>query len=249
MLCRSVAVELEVTRELNRLLYSVESAYLGIVCEVVEYAVVNNVTSATQLQRLFYRRYRLEYQGLNSQLIIQAIRQASEIAKSFVERRRKGLVSKPYPEVRSISIRFVVTTWNYKEFIKSVAPVRIELSLPNGRTVVWLRPHKRFWLFWWRVLTGGAKLASTLIIKRKTNKWYAIFVFELKPRVAKPQSIVAFDINENTVAVGRVDIETTVDKVADWNRQYTTPQLYTIRTDFGRLARRYGRIRMQSSRG
>ena len=107
MLCRAVAVELEVTRELNRLLCSVESAYLNIVRDVVEYAVVNNVTSATQLHRLFYSRYRLEHQGLHSQLVTQAIKQASEIAKSFMERRRKGLVSKPYPEVRSISIRFV----------------------------------------------------------------------------------------------------------------------------------------------
>ena len=243
MLRRAVAVELEVTKELNKLLHSIESAYLNIVREVVEYAVANNVLNATQLHKLFYHKYRGEYQDLNSQLIIQAIRQASQIAKSFVERRRKGLAQKPYPEVRSVSIRFVVTTWSYEEFVKSVAPVRLELSLPNGRTEVWLRPHKRFWLFWWRVLTGEARLASTLIIKRKTNKWYAIFVFELKPRVAKPQSIVAFDINENTVAVGRVDIETTVDKVTDWNRQYLTPQLYMIRTDFGRLARRYERIR------
>jgi len=45
MLRRSVAVELEVARGLNKLLYSVESAYLNIVREVVEYAVVNNVTS------------------------------------------------------------------------------------------------------------------------------------------------------------------------------------------------------------
>ena len=56
MLCRSVVVELEVTRELNKLLHSVESAYLGIVREVTEYAVANNVTSATQLQRLLYRK-------------------------------------------------------------------------------------------------------------------------------------------------------------------------------------------------
>jgi IS605 OrfB family transposase len=34
-----------------------------------------------------------------------------------------------------------------------------------------------------------------------------------------------------------------VDKVADWNRQYMVPELYTIKTDFGRLARRYERIR------
>jgi IS605 OrfB family transposase len=217
--------------------------YLSIVREVAEYAVVNNVTSATQLQRLFYSRYRLEYQDLNSQLVIQAIRQASQIAKSFVERRRKGLVSKPYPEVRSVSLRFTEKAWGYEQFIRSTAPVRLELSLPNGRTEVWLRPHKRFWQYWWRLLTGEAELASTLLIKRRLNRWYAVFVFEIKPREEEPRSIVAFDINENTVAVGKIDVKTTVSKVADWNRQYLTPQLYSIRTDFGRLARRYGRVR------
>jgi IS605 OrfB family transposase len=75
------------------------------------------------------------------------------------------------------------------------------------------------------------------------NKWYAVFVFEIKPRQEVPQRVVAFDINENTVAVGKIDLPSTVDKVADWNRQYLTPQLYTIKTDFGRLARRYGAIR------
>jgi len=243
MLRRAVAVELEVPKGVSKLLYSVETAYLGIVREVVEYAVANNVTGANKLQRLFYRKYRLEYQDLNSQLVIQAIRQAAQIAKSFVERRRKGLVSKTYPEVRSVSLRFVETTWNYEEFVKSIAPVRIAISLPGGRREVWLRLHKRFWFYWWRVLSGEAELASTLIVKRKVNKWYAIFIFELKPREEEPKSIIAFDINENTVAVGRIDIETTVSKVASWNRQYLTPELYTIRTDFGRLAKRYGRIR------
>jgi len=204
LLRRAVAVELEVTRELNKLLYSVESVYLGIVREVVEYAVANNVTSATQLQGLFYSKYRGEYQGLHSHLIIQAIRQASGVAKSFVERKKRGLVSKPYPEVRSVSIRFTEKAWGYGKFIGSTAPVRVELSLPGGRREVWLRPHKRFWLYWWRVLTGEAELASTLMIKRRANKWYAIFIFELKSREERPQSIVAFDINENTVAVGRI---------------------------------------------
>ena len=243
MLCRAVAVELEVTKELNKLLHSVEEVYKCIVREVAEYAVENNVTGATQLQGIFYHKYRLEYQGLHSHLIIQAIRQAAQIAKSFVERRRKGLAQKPYPEIKTVSIRFSKMAWSYEEFVRSVAPVRLGLSLPNGRMEVWLRPHKRFWLYWWRVLSGEAELASTLIIKRKVNKWYAIFVFELKPRVEKPQSIIAFDINENTVVVGRIDIETTVSKVTDWNRQYLMPQLYTIRTDFGRLARRYEAIR------
>ena len=243
MLRRAVAVELEVPKDVSKLLYSVESAYLNIVRGVVEYAVENNVLNATELQKLFYRRYRLEYQGLHAHLIIQAIRQASEIAKSFIARRRKGLVSKPYPEVRSVSIRFTEKAWNYGKFIGSTAPVRVELSLLGGRREVWLRPHRRFWLYWWRVLSGEAELASTLIIKRKTNKWYAIFVFELKPREEELKSIISFDVNENTVAVGRIDIKTTVSKVADWNRQYATPQLYMIRTDFGRLARRYERVR------
>jgi hypothetical protein len=173
---RSIAVELEVTRELNKLLHSIESMYLNIVREVVEYAVANNVLSAKQLQGLFYSKYRSEYQGLHSHLIIQAIRQASEIAKSFLRRKRKGLANKPYPEVRSVSIRFTEKAWSYEKFVKSVAPVRLGLSLPNGRTEVWLRLHKRFWQYWWRVLRGEAELASTLTIKRRTNKWYrAVF--------------------------------------------------------------------------
>jgi len=239
---RAVAVELEVTRELNRLLYSVETAYLNIVREVAEYAVANNATSVAKLYRLFYSKYRLEYPDLHAHSVVQAIKQASEIAKSFIERRRKGLAQKPYPEVRSVSIRFDETTWSYEKFVKSIAPVRIALSLPGGRREVWLRLHKRFWLFWWKVLRGEAELASTLMLKRKGGKWYAIFVFELKPREEEPKAIVSYDINENTISICKIDI-TTVSKVADWNRQYVMPQLYEIRTDFGKLARRYERVR------
>ena len=243
MLRRAVAVELEVTKELNILLYSVESAYLGIVREVVEYAVKHNVTSAIQLQRLFYHKYRREYQGLHAHLVIQAIRQAVQITKSFVERKKKGLVNKPYPEVKAVSIRFTEFTWNYEEFVKSIAPVRLSLSLLGGRREAWLRPHKRFWFYWWLVLSKEAGLGRTLIIKRRTNKWYAVFVFEIKPRQEVLQHVVAFDINENTIAVGKIDLTSTVGMVTNWNRQYLTPQLYMIRTDFGRLARRYERVR------
>ena len=135
MLCRAVAVELETPREVSKLLYDVESAYLGIVREVVKYAVANNVLNATQLHKLFYHKYRGEYQDLNSQLIIQAIRQAVQIAKSFIARRRKkGLVDKPYPEVKNVSIKFVETTWSYEQFIKSIAPVRLAISpISTGR--------------------------------------------------------------------------------------------------------------------
>jgi IS605 OrfB family transposase len=243
MLCRAVAVELEVTKEFNKLLYGVESAYLGIVREVVEYAVVNNVTSATQLHELFYSKYRLEYQGLNSQLIIQAIRQAVQVAKSFIALRRRGLVNKPYPEIKAVSIRFTEMAWGYEQFVKSIAPVRLSLSLLGERREVWLRPHKRFWRYWWLVLNRKASLAGTLIVKRKLNRWYAIFTFKIETEERTPQAIVSFDINENTVAVGKIDLTSTVGMVTNWNRQYLTPQLYSIRTDFGRLARRYKRVR------
>jgi IS605 OrfB family transposase len=92
-------------------------------------------------------------------------------------------------------------------------------------------------------LIGEAELASTLVVKRRLNRWYAIFIFEIKPREEEPKSVVTFDINENTVAVGRVDLLTTVNEVTNWNKQYLMPQLYTIRTDFGRLARRYEKVR------
>jgi len=178
MLRRAVAVELEVPKGVSKLLYSVESAYLNIVREVVEYAVKNNVLSATQLQGLFYRRYRSEYPDLHAHLIIQAIRQASQIAKSFLKRKRKGLANKPYPEVRSVSIRFTERAWSYGQFVKSIAPVKLAISpISTGkrgrgsrRFEVWLRPHRRFWQYWWRVLNGEAELASTLMIKRKLNR-------------------------------------------------------------------------------
>jgi len=149
---RAIAVELETTKELNKLLHSIETAYLNIVREVVEYAVEHNVTSANQLHGLFYSKYRSEYQGLHAHLIIQAIRQAVQIAKSFIERRRNGFVSKPYPEVRNVSIRFTESAWSYDQFIHSIAPVRIAISpISTGRRgrgsrrfEVWLRPHKRF---------------------------------------------------------------------------------------------------------
>jgi hypothetical protein len=89
MLRRAVAVELEVTKGLSKLLYSVESAYLSIVSEVAEYAVANNVTGANQLQGLFYSKYRGEYPGLHSHLIIQAIRQASQL-RSHSWRGKRG---------------------------------------------------------------------------------------------------------------------------------------------------------------
>jgi putative transposase len=66
-------------------------------------------------------------------------------------------------------------------------------------------------------------------------------MFDMKPREEPPAEVVAFDVNENSVAVARVSLLATVDAVARWNRQYVDPAVY--RTDFGRLAKRYEAVR------
>jgi hypothetical protein len=189
-----------------------------------------------------YRRYRKLY-PLPAQLIQQAMNQGIETGKSFLELKRDGRIHKPRPEVGRVSIRFAKDSWSYKKAISSVAPVRLGLSLPCGRREVWIKPHKRFWLYWWKVLRKEAELASTLMLKRRRGRWYAVFVFDAEPREEPPAEVVAFDVNENTVAVAKVSLLATVDAVARWNRRYIDPAVYFIKTDFGRLAKRYEAVR------
>jgi len=190
-----------------------------------------------------YRRFRELYPHLPAQLVQQAMRQGAEVGKSFLEARRDGRVRKPSPEVRRVSIRFAKDSWSYKKAVGSAAPARLALSLPGGRREVWIKPHRRFWLYWWKVLRKEAELASTLILKRRRGRWYAIFVFDVKPREGPPAEVVAFDVNENSVAVARMPLLSTVDAVARWNRRYVDPAVYSVRTDFGRLAKRYEAVR------
>jgi putative transposase len=145
--------------------------------------------------------------------------------------------------VGRVSIRFAKDSWSYKKAISSVAPVRLALSLPGGRREIWIKPHRRFWLYWWKALCREVELVSTLMLKRRRGRWYAVFVFDVKPREEPSAEAVAFDVNENLVAVARVSLLTTVDAVARWNRQYVDPAVYSIRTDFGRLAKRYEAVR------
>ncbi len=146
-------------------------------------------------------------------------------------------------QVWRVSIRFAKDSWSYKKAISTAAPVKIAVSLPGGRREVWIKPHRRFWLYWWKVLRREAELASTVVLKRRRNKWYAIFVFDVAPKKETPTEAVAFDVNENSVAVARVSLLSTVDAVARWNRRYVDPAVYLIRTDFGRLAKRYEAVR------
>jgi putative transposase len=236
---RAIAVELE--RPLPEL-YAVEEPYRRIVEEVAAYVAERGTLEKEKYKEL-YRKFRKLYPHLPSQLIQQAMNQGVEIGKSFLELKRDGRVHKPHPEVGRVSIRFARESWNYKKAVGSAAPVKLALSLPGGRKEVWIKPHRRFWLYWWKVLRKEAELASTLVLKRRRGRWYAIFVFDVKPRKEPPAEAVAFDVNENCVATAKVSLLSTVNAVARWNRQYLNPAVYFIKTDFGRLAKRYEAVR------
>ncbi|MFP3349633.1 MAG: zinc ribbon domain-containing protein [Thermoproteus sp.] len=236
---RAVAVEVESPPpELS----AVEEAYRRIVEETAVYVAERGTLERGRREEL-HRRFRELYPHLPAQLVQQAMNQGVEAGKSFLEARRDGRVHKPRPEVRRVSMRFAKDSWSYKKAVGSAAPVRLALSLPGGRREVWIKPHRRFWLYWWKALRGEAELASTLMLKRKRGRWYAIFAFDVQPRGKPPAEVVTFDVNENTVAVARVSLLATVDAVARWNRQYLDPAVYSIRTDFGRLAKRYEAVR------
>jgi IS605 OrfB family transposase len=235
---RAIAVEIESPPPE---LYTVEEPYRRIVEEVAAYVAERGRLEKEKYNEL-YRRFRMQY-PLPAQLIQQAMNQGVEIGNSFLKLKRDGRVYKPRPEVGRVSIRFAKDSWSYKKAISTAAPVRLGLSLPGGRREIWIKPHRRFWLYWWKTLRREAELASTLVLKRRRNKWYAVFVFDVKPREEPPAEVVAFDVNENSVAVARLSLLATVDTVARWNRRYADPAVYSIKTDFGRLAKRYEAVR------
>jgi IS605 OrfB family transposase len=235
---RAVAVEVESPPSE---LYTVEEPCRRVVEEVAAYVAERGRLEVERYKEL-YRRFRDKY-PLPAQLIQQAMNQGVETGKSFLEAKRDGRVHKPRPEVRHVSIRFAKDSWSYRKTAASTTPVKITVSLPGGRREIWIKPHRRFWLYRWKVLSKEAELASTLVLKRRRNKWYAIFVFDVAPKRESPAEVVAFDVNENTVAVARVSLLATVDRIASWNRQYVDPAVYLIRTDFGRLTKRYEAVR------
>jgi len=235
---RAVAVELE---RPPPELYAVEEPHRRIVEEVATYVAERGTLEKEKYNEL-YRRFRERY-PLPAQLIQQATNQGVETGKSFLELKRDGRVHKPRPQVGRVSIRFAKDSWSFKKAVGSVTPAKLALSLPGGRGKVWIKPHRRFWPYWWKVLRKEADLASTLVLKRRRNKWYAVFVFDVAPKGEPPAEVAAFDVNENSVAVARLSLLATVDAVAQWNRQYLDPAVYSIRTDFGKLAKRYETVR------
>jgi putative transposase len=174
---RAVAVEVESPPPE---LYAVEEQYRRIVEEVAAYVAERGTLERERYNEL-YRRFRERY-PLPAQLIQQAINQGVEIGKSFLQRKKDGRVHKPRPEMRRVSIRFAKDSWSYRKTAASAAPVKIAVSLPGGRREVWIKPHRRFRLYWWRVLRKEAELASTLVLKRRRGSGTRYLYSTWRPR-------------------------------------------------------------------
>jgi putative transposase len=140
---RAVAVEVE---NPPPELYAVEEPYRRIVEEVAAYVAERGTLEREKYKEL-YRRFRKQY-PLPAQLIQQAINQGVETGMSFLEVKGSGRVHKPHPEVRRVSMRFAKDSWSYRKTAASTTPVKIAVSLPGGRREVWIKPHRRFWLYW-----------------------------------------------------------------------------------------------------
>jgi IS605 OrfB family transposase len=164
----------------------------------------------------------------------QAVKDAVETFNAWVE------TGGARPTVRRVSPYADERAWRIE------GQTAISIRLMNTRHIVDLWPHKRFWRFEWLVRIGKASRANTIRLKRIRDKVYAVFTYELTPEGERvPTAVTAFDVNENTVVVAKIDLRETVDKVAQWNRNSITPpiSIHVFRTDFGRLAKRYAAIR------
>jgi IS605 OrfB family transposase len=232
---RSVAVPLLL--DANQLLdfLELERGYKRVKRLVVDYLVQNYKGGKASYFKVWHEVKEVVKQiGLPTAYAQQAVKDAVEAYNSWAEAGGRP------PEIRKVSPYATPNVWRLNSLTS------LSLRLMSGRYTAELWPHKRFWLFEWLVRTGRAKRASTIRLKYVRDKVYAVFTYDVEPEPPRePEAVVAFDVNENTVVVARVDLKTSADRVAQWNRQWVQPSvsIKIFKTDFGRMAKRYDAIR------
>jgi transposase len=232
---RSVAVPLML--DANQLLdfLELERGYRRAKQMVVEYLVQTYGGKRASYFKVWHEVKEVVKQiGLPSAYAQQAVKDAVETYNSWAE------AGGGPPAVRRVAPYVVEISWRLNSLTS------LSLRLMSGRHVAELWPHKRFWHYEWLVRIGKAKRASTIRLRRVKDRVYAVFTYEVEPEPPKePTAVAAFDVNENTVVAARVDLKATVDRVAQWNRQWVQPSISikVFKTDFGRLAKRYAVIR------
>jgi len=181
------------SRKVFRIFVELEGMYRNMVEQLVLYAVRDNITSFTRLKTLKYRELRTLYPQLPSHYAYTACQDASTRVKSFLRLKKKGLTSREYPEVKSVSIWLDDHLWRLSGLTV------IEIATHKGWIKVELKIHKQHWKY----INGGWKLASEAKIKldKKTRRLIIYLTFKKSVEVYKPKGFIAVDVNENHIAV------------------------------------------------
>jgi len=180
-------------RKAFRVFAELEGMYRNMVEQLVMYAVRNEITSFTRLKALKYRELRGLYPHLPSHYAYTACQDASVRAKSFLRLRKRGLTSREYPEVRSVSI------WLDDHLWKSNGLISIEIATHRGRLSIDLEPHRQYWKYFNR----GWRLASEARIRldRRNRELIIYLIFKKDVEQYKPRGYLPVDVNENNVTV------------------------------------------------
>jgi len=179
-------------RRAFRVFIELEGMYRNMVEQLVLYAVRNNITSFTRIKALKYRELRVLYPHLPSHYAYTACQDASTRAKSFLRLKRKGLTSREYPEVRSISV------WLDDHLWKPSGLTAIKIATHEGWIKVELEPHKQYWKY----VNSGWKISSEAKIKldKKTRRPIIYLTLKKSVEVYELKGFIAVDVNENQVA-------------------------------------------------
>jgi hypothetical protein len=202
-----------------------EREYRKAKVHATRFAVDNNVTEHRALDRALYRRLRGMFKPPSAYLRL-AIKDAAETVKSPLEPKREELAKGKYPRIGGVSL------YADQRVYSRVSLTVIEARLSTGRFELEPWPHRRFG---WLSRIGEAE-RNTVRLKRVGSR-VSIFTYEVRARREEPKAIIAFDVNENTIVTAKIDLVATAEKATKWNRRLI--RIDVIRTDFGRIARRY----------
>jgi len=191
---RTVVVKsIPLPRRVFRVFVELEGMYRNMVEQLAIFAVRSNTTSFTRLKALKYRELRGLYPHLPSHYAYTACQDAATRAKSFLRLKKRGLTSRDYPEIRSVSIRLDDHLW------KPSGLTSIMIATHKGWVEAGFEPHKQYWKY----VNGGWRVASEAKVKldRKSRRLNIYLTFKRSVEAYEPRGFVAVDVNENSVAV------------------------------------------------
>ncbi|AEC51444.1 hypothetical protein PNA2_0527 [Pyrococcus sp. NA2] len=190
-IARTVVLKSErLPKKVFKVFIELEGMYREMLLQTVQFAVQNEITSFVKLKAEKYSFLRKLYPQLPSHYAHTVCQDSVTRAKSFLKRKRKGLVKKEYPEVRSVSIWLDDHLWR-------AGLTFIKIATHKGWIEVGLEGHKHYW----KTVNSGWRMASQARVKLEKKERrlvvYLTFYKDVEPREAK--SWISVDVNEDNV--------------------------------------------------